>query len=231
MTKEGTIRCWDMAKGFGFIRSPGLSADVFFHIKAFRSNAGAAPHEGMAVRFEEVHVGGKGPRATGVQPLADKKPDHRAYVQRASQTTRSQGPQQRPNNTASLKNPARFLPEGGPAARRPAFLSMVAIWAGLLAFGLTSQRLSTWTLPGLALLNIATAFFYAFDKNAAGRGRWRIAENTLHLFAFAGGWPAAWIAQQVLRHKTGKQSFQSAYWATAVLHCALLGGWLLWFYK
>ena len=231
MTKEGIIRRWDMAKGFGFIRSSGLSADVFFHIKAFRSNAGALPYEGMTVRFEEVHVGGKGPRATVVQPLADKQPEHSAYLKRDSEASRLQRSHQRPDSTAARKKPERDLPAGAPAARRQAFFLMLAVWAGLLVFGLSSRRLSSWTLPALALLNIVTAFVYAFDKNAAGRGSWRTAESTLHLFAFAGGWPAAWLAQQVLRHKTSKQSFHSAYWATVVLHCTLLGGWLFWLYK
>jgi uncharacterized membrane protein YsdA (DUF1294 family) len=47
----------------------------------------------------------------------------------------------------------------------------------------------------------------------------------LHLFALAGGWPGALIAQRLLRHKTKKQSFQVVFWATVALNCGILG-WL-----
>ena len=76
MKKEGTIVRWDDARGFGFIRSPASTADVFVHVRDFRSNAGS-PRQGMQVTFEEIHVGGKGPRAMAVQPAgpARAQPD------------------------------------------------------------------------------------------------------------------------------------------------------------
>ena len=48
------------------------------------------------------------------------------------------------------------------------------------------------------------------------------------LLALLGGWPGAWAAHQVLRHKSRKVAFRAMYWATVVLHCAALGGWLFW---
>eukprot|EP01034_Spumella_vulgaris_P045638 gene45638-56864_t len=66
MQKQGTITRWDSTRAFGFIRSPGGTADVFFHLKDFRS--ATPPREGMAVVYDDVHVGGKGPRAVGVRP-------------------------------------------------------------------------------------------------------------------------------------------------------------------
>jgi uncharacterized membrane protein YsdA (DUF1294 family) len=44
----------------------------------------------------------------------------------------------------------------------------------------------------------------------AGVGKWRIKEDTLHVWSLAGGWPGAWFAQQVLRHKSRKESFRQA---------------------
>ncbi|WP_246329889.1 DUF1294 domain-containing protein [Geomonas limicola] len=66
---------------------------------------------------------------------------------------------------------------------------------------------------------------YFFDKQAARSDSRRIPERTLHLLALAGGWPAALLAQQLLRHKTRKVSFQLVFWVTVVLNCAFLA-WL-----
>ncbi|MFA5110890.1 MAG: cold shock and DUF1294 domain-containing protein [Desulfobaccales bacterium] len=66
---------------------------------------------------------------------------------------------------------------------------------------------------------------YALDKSAARNDQWRTRESTLHLFALIGGWPGALAAQNLLRHKTKKQSFQIVFWVTVVLNCGALG-WL-----
>ena len=63
---------------------------------------------------------------------------------------------------------------------------------------------------------------YASDKNAARAGRWRIRESHLHLLSLLGGWPAAWLAQQNMRHKSSKTEFRAVYWTTIVLHCGAL---------
>ena len=36
------------------------------------------------------------------------------------------------------------------------------------------------------------------------------------------GWPAAWVAQQNMRHKSSKTEFRAVYWFTIVLHCSAL---------
>jgi uncharacterized membrane protein YsdA (DUF1294 family) len=66
---------------------------------------------------------------------------------------------------------------------------------------------------------------YALDKSAAKQGRWRISESTLHLMGLACGWPGALLAQQLLRHKTTKSSFVSAFWATVLLNSAGFYAW------
>jgi uncharacterized membrane protein YsdA (DUF1294 family) len=45
-----------------------------------------------------------------------------------------------------------------------------------------------------------------------------VPESTLILLGLAGGWPGAIIAQQVLRHKSNKKDFRSAFWASVVLN-------------
>lgn len=82
-----------------------------------------------------------------------------------------------------------------------------------------------WAL--LAALNLATFGLYAYDKSAASAaGRGRVPELVLHLFALAGGSPGALAAQQVLRHKTVKRSFQAAFWAIVVLQLVGVGLYL-----
>lgn len=78
--------------------------------------------------------------------------------------------------------------------------------------------------PIIALVYLVASIIaflaYALDKSAAKQGRWRISESTLHLLGIACGWPGALLAQQLLRHKTSKPSFVSAFWATVLLNSA-----------
>ena len=67
---------------------------------------------------------------------------------------------------------------------------------------------------------------YAMDKAAAENRRSRTPENTLYLLGLVGGWPGALFAQQQLRHKTSKTSFQVMFWLTVFLNCIALG-WLM----
>ncbi len=95
---------------------------------------------------------------------------------------------------------------------------------------------------GYVFLSPLSYVMYALDKDAAGKGRQRTPESTLHVMDLLGGWPGALIAQQQSRHKTGKLSFQAVFWTTVLLNIAavvwlvrsgiagaltalLLGGW------
>lgn len=103
-------------------------------------------------------------------------------------------------------------------------------FAYLFCFGLVLAVL-LGRLPlqilGIYLTASVLAFMaYAMDKEAAESRRWRISENTLHIWSLIGGWPGALLAQQRLRHKTSKTSFQFTFWVTVVLNCGVLA-WLL----
>ena len=74
----------------------------------------------------------------------------------------------------------------------------------------------------LLLLSIFTYLTYARDKSAAQAGNWRVSENTLHLLSVLGGWSGALVAQQRLRHKTRKMSFQVVFWVTVVVNLSAL---------
>ncbi|WCM90742.1 DUF1294 domain-containing protein [Acidovorax sp. NCPPB 3576] len=104
----------------------------------------------------------------------------------------------------------------------------MAAWLALVAWGAWTHRLSLGWLVALVGVNLVTFAVYASDKAAARSGGWRTSEQRLHLLALLGGWPAAWWAQQWLRHKSSKASFRAVYWVTVVANCAGLAAALLW---
>jgi uncharacterized membrane protein YsdA (DUF1294 family)/cold shock CspA family protein len=212
MRKEGSVIRWDDARGFGFIRSHSTVVDVYFHVRDFRGAMAERPRQGMPVTFEEVRGGGKGPRGVMVQAGG------------AGFAGRSQA-------TASARSgrPARKLDDSAPGSGASAALPlMVAYWA-VLAWGVWAHRLPWWVLPLSATLNVLTFFAYWQDKYAAAQGEWRTPENTLHVLSLAGGWWGAWIAHQVLRHKSRKLAFRETYWLTVIIHLSAIAAWLWWF--
>lgn len=88
MRRDGLLRRWDDARGFGFIAPTHGGAELFVHISAFGRGAGR-PVEGEAVSFEL----GRGPngkpqavrvvrKALGERPAAGAalaQPPHRAW--------------------------------------------------------------------------------------------------------------------------------------------------------
>jgi uncharacterized membrane protein YsdA (DUF1294 family)/cold shock CspA family protein len=213
--KQGVVVRWQDDRGFGFIRSPG-SADVFFHVRDYRGGD-IAPREGLAVTFEEIHVGGKGPRAMAVQvagAAAATRPPRAGPTQRTGATRR--------------RAPAR---QDAPWSGTVVALHLMLAYGAALAWAVLARDLPWWVVPASVVLNIATFWLYWGDKHSATTGQWRTAEKTLHLWSLAGGWGGAWFAQQVHRHKTRKGAFQEAYWGTVVLHCGALAGWLWWMHR
>jgi uncharacterized membrane protein YsdA (DUF1294 family)/cold shock CspA family protein len=206
MRKQGMIVRWDDAKGFGFIRGAGAAQDLFVHVRDYRSLHGAAPRPGLRVSFEEIHVGGKGPRAMAVQPLAEGAGAPRPSAVRPASPPRRQQRRRAPQSGAWFALP------------------LMAAYALALAWLVWDRRIPWWVLPSACVLNLLAFFAYWQDKHAAQHRRWRIREDTLHLWSLAGGWAGAWFAQQMLRHKSAKVSFRITYWATVVLHCAGVAG-------
>ena len=107
-------------------------------------------------------------------------------------------------------------------ARSRLSLWIAAGWAASVLV-LTFLGYYPWKLLAVwALVNGITLGLYAIDKSAAAEGRWRTPEARLHVFALAGGWPAAAFAQQKLRHKTTKESFRATFWLTVFLNMVLM---------
>ncbi len=217
MTKNGSIVRWDATRAFGFIRSADSAGDVFFHVRDYRSTT--PPRKGLAVVFEEIHVGGKGPRAMAVRKASD--PQGADQNTRSGDSRQTARPAQADRSAAAGRSP-RQGKAPSPATGASLAYGLMLAWAALLAWGVWTQRLPLWTLAALAALNVVTLWMYAADKNAARTGRWRIPESQLHLLSLLGGWPAAWLAQQSMRHKSSKAEFRAVYWVTIVLHCGAL---------
>jgi uncharacterized membrane protein YsdA (DUF1294 family) len=175
------------------------------------------------VTFEEIHVGGKGPRAMAVQAL-------NPTPSLASSQTQPRSPAR---SRAEDRNTRRPRPQRQAAASAGGsgfglMLLVITAYGGLLLWTVWRSLLPGWTLPASFGLNLLTFWMYWADKNAAQTGRWRTPENTLQLLALAGGWPGAWLAQQILRHKSSKLPFRVVYWLMVVSHGLLVWAWLFW---
>jgi len=89
-----------------------------------------------------------------------------------------------------------------------------------------SSRLPDAIAGAYVLFSIVSIVMYALDKSAARRGTWRVQESTLQLLSLAGGWPGALAAQQLFRHKSRKQAFQTVFWTCVVLNVVAVS-WLV----
>ena len=78
-----------------------------------------------------------------------------------------------------------------------------------------------WVLLFIAALSLLTFVVYYADKQAAFRSGRRTPENTLHLLAFLGGWPGAFLAQRIFRHKSRKAGFQVVFWITVIANVSV----------
>lgn len=72
-----------------------------------------------------------------------------------------------------------------------------------------------------AVMSLVTFVTYLLDKRAAQRGRQRTPEATLHVLELLGGWPGAFLAQRLIRHKNAKLSYQIVFWLIVALHVAV----------
>lgn len=94
-------------------------------------------------------------------------------------------------------------------------LSLLAILCGTLLGAVPSLVLVVYLA-----LSCLSYIFYTLDKASAERGAFRTPESTLHLVDILGGWPGALVAQQQMRHKTVKASFQWVFWITVLANIA-----------
>lgn len=218
MRKQGTVVKWNSEKAFGFIRSNDTTADIFFHRRDLQDNK--PPAIGQAVTFDEIHVGGKGPRALKVELARNR-------IEVAAALPEDKAAELLPRSVQADRSEPLHLKQREQRLYWTA-LGLMGFWLLLWLIGIGLGRFPWVVLTGLALLNLATFYVYWRDKEAAMEGSWRASENQLHGLALLGGWPGAWFAQQILRHKSSKQAFRTVYWATVGLNFLGLLAWLIW---
>ena len=106
--------------------------------------------------------------------------------------------------------------------RKSATLWMIPIYFILLFLSVVISDFPIIVLLWQIAISVAAYVIYAWDKSSAKNNRWRTSESTLHMLALAGGWPGALYAQQVLRHKSKKESFRIGFWVTVLLSVAIV---------
>jgi uncharacterized membrane protein YsdA (DUF1294 family)/cold shock CspA family protein len=104
---------------------------------------------------------------------------------------------------------------------------VVILFFTILGILTIMSTISLLVFPFYLLVSLITFSLYAMDKLAAIEENQRTAESTLHLFTFIGGWPGALLAQQILRHKSKKQSFRIIFWKLVLLNIGILVGLLI----
>ena len=102
---------------------------------------------------------------------------------------------------------------------------VVSLFFWVLLLGTWIIPLTPWILVLYGISSSITYGLYALDKIRAQQGEWRISENTLHLLELAGGWPGALLAQEYVRHKTVKTSYQFTFWFMVGGNLVLLIGY------
>lgn len=99
-----------------------------------------------------------------------------------------------------------------------------------LALHRVSAFIGIWWLTGYAAtISALTYAVYGADKDSAQdkTSEWRAPEKLLHGLELAGGWPGAFLAQQRLRHKCSKVSYQIVFWLIVSLHVYLATDYVL----
>jgi uncharacterized membrane protein YsdA (DUF1294 family)/cold shock CspA family protein len=209
-TGRGILRMWDDEKGFGFIDPEEGGADVFVHITAF-VDRGVQPEIGALLSYVRTKDDEGRPRAAKVRVEKGASASNRQRG--VSSTPRRMGRERTPISSPEAQ--AKFRAAWGVTF----FLLLVA---GAAALG----YLSTWVPALYAGMSCLTFIAYRMDKARAEKDERRVPENTLHLLELLGGWPGALVAQQWLRHKTGKVSYQVIFWLIVMAH-VVFWGWIV----
>lgn len=211
MELRGQLKSWDDQKGFGFIRPERSGADVFAHISAMRGVR--RPVQGDRVLYlSEPDKAGR-PRATHIRLDAPLSLDEPAIRRKPKLSSSRPSPVQ---SVKPARRARRNAPLQQPLLKALGFL-LLCVLPALGSFRMSGQG-SNWPLIAYPVASLLAFALYLHDKRSALRSGWRTPEARLHLVELLGGWPGALIAQQWLRHKTRKTSFQLVFWLIVIAH-------------
>ena len=129
-------------------------------------------------------------------------------------------PRKRDGRARSVQNKGRGVAAGSGVRHRAFKLLVLGLLCALPLAGSLQLALGGvyWPLAIYILASIISYLLYRSDKRSAIASRQRIPEKWLHLSEGVGGWPGALVAQQLLRHKTRKLSYQLVFWLIILLH-------------
>jgi len=196
LRRSGVIVDWNDERGFGFVTPTDGSRRVFAHISEFPRDA-PRPSDGDELSFV-VGADEEGRRqATGIEVI------HSARRARADYEARTGGERHRA--------PISWLP-----------IYIVPVFTILFVLIAVYWHLPLWVVLLYPLMSAATFGIYVLDKRAALEKGRRTRETTMQVAALLGGWPGAVLAQQILRHKNRKPSFQAAFWCLVALNISIL---------
>ncbi len=195
---RGVLTTWNDERGFGFVAPAVGGPDVFVHVSSFTSRS-PRPVVGDEVSYE-----------------LEFSPDGRPRAARA-ENLRPEGPHPVPRIPRPVSS----------RAGRLGYLAIVAFGAIVLVVGLL-QPIPLWVWVLYGGMTLVAFVAYAIDKRAAMSGGWRVPEASLLAIGVVGGWPGAIVAQQLLRHKTVKSSFQVTFWVSVLVNVVgfVLLAWL-----
>lgn len=193
---SGRITNWNDEKGYGFIRFGDPHQNVFFHINAFHYRR-KRPQSGQSVSFYCNHAA-EGQRQQAIRVVLHGDEAH-LFDNRPADDTQ---------NDFDMPNLLLICLIG------LAYLAAVAWFSYKLA--------AVYLIAG-----IVAFVLYRTDKAIARTSRrrdgyiGRVPEKNLHLAALVGGWPGAWLARHLFRHKTSKRSFVAVFWLTVAINIAI----------
>ncbi|NMG60284.1 DUF1294 domain-containing protein [Geitlerinema sp. P-1104] len=190
----GQLVKWNDERGFGFIQINPNQPQIFIHISALKDSK-RRPNVGDKIQYSITHKKGK------IQAC------NASIVSLKVKETR-------PSSSRHYQPPKHY---------RVPWLDvfLLSIFPLLGSLQLLDNRDIFAPFLIYPLMSLVTFKLYAEDKSRAQQKRWRIPENTLHLSELAGGWLGGFIAQQRLRHKSSKRSYQISFWGIVILHQAI----------